>query len=125
MQFLATKPATVIPERSTRTHVGSTTRCLGYRKARVEEATSSAAYTNLSLQKLGYNTVLCNLYRNGYDSVGLHADAEPGDGACIRPVSLGAERLFRLKRKNGSVAFSERLPAVANHGWRHAATLQT
>jgi hypothetical protein len=25
-------------------------------------------------------------------------------------VSLGAERLFRLKRKNGSVAFSKRLP---------------
>jgi len=31
-------------------------------------------------------------------------------GRVFAPVSLGAERLFRLKRKNGSVAFSERLP---------------
>jgi alkylated DNA repair dioxygenase AlkB len=28
----------------------------------------------------------------------------------IASVSLGAERLFRLKRKDGSVAFAERLP---------------
>jgi 2OG-Fe(II) oxygenase superfamily len=26
------------------------------------------------------------------------------------PVSLGAERLFRLKRRDGTVVFSERLP---------------
>jgi alkylated DNA repair dioxygenase AlkB len=29
--------------------------------------------------------------------------------AVIASVSLGAERLFRLRRKDGSVAFSERL----------------
>jgi len=76
----------------------------------VEEATPAAAYANLSLPKLGYNAVLCNLYRNGNDSIGLHADAEPEMGPVIASVSLGAERLFRLKEQNGSVAFAERLP---------------
>jgi alkylated DNA repair dioxygenase AlkB len=79
-------------------------------KARVEEATPVAAYANLSLPRTGYNAVLCNLYRNGNDSVGLHADAEPEMGTLIASVSLGAERLFKLRRKDGSVAFSERLP---------------
>jgi len=79
-------------------------------KTRVEEATPSAAYANMRLPKTGYNAVLCNLYRNGNDSVGLHADAEPEMGPVIASVSLGAERVFRLKRKDGSVAFSERLP---------------
>jgi alkylated DNA repair dioxygenase AlkB len=79
-------------------------------KTQVEEATPEAAYANLGLPKLGYNAVLCNLYRNGNDSVGLHADAEPEMGPVIASVSLGAERLFRLKRLNGSVVFAERLP---------------
>src|SRR5229473_1387378 len=49
-------------------------------------------------------------YRDGNDSVGLHADAEPEMGSVIASVSLGAERLFRLKRKGGIDAFWERLP---------------
>jgi alkylated DNA repair dioxygenase AlkB len=79
-------------------------------KARVEEATPVEAYASLSVPKTGYNAVLCNRYRDGNDSVGLHADAEPEMGPIIASVSLGAERLFRLKRKDGTVAFSERLP---------------
>jgi len=79
-------------------------------KIRVEEATPGLAYSNSSLPRLGYNAVLCNLYRNGNDSVGLHADAEPEMGPVIASVSLGAERLFRLKGQNGAVAFAERLP---------------
>lgn len=79
-------------------------------KARVEEATPDSAYANLGLPRLSYNAVLCNLYRNGNDSVGLHADAEPEMGPVIASVSLGAERLFRLKAQNGTVAFAERLP---------------
>ncbi len=79
-------------------------------KTRVEEATPEAAYSNLGLPRLGYNAVLCNLYRNGNDSVGLHADAEPEMGPVIASVSLGAERLFRFKNQNGTVAFAERLP---------------
>ena len=79
-------------------------------RIRVEEATPTVAYANLSLPKLGYNAVLCNLYRNGNDSVGLHADAEPEMGPVIASVSLGAERLFRLKGQDSAVAFAERLP---------------
>jgi alkylated DNA repair dioxygenase AlkB len=79
-------------------------------KARVEEATPVAAYSNLSVPKTVYNAVLCNLYRNGNDSVGLHADAEPEMGPIVASVSLGMERVFRLKREDGTVAFSERLP---------------
>jgi len=79
-------------------------------KARVEETTPATAYANLSLPRTGYNAVLCNLYLEGNGSVGLHADNEPEMGPVIASVSLGAERLFRLKRKDGSVAFSERLP---------------
>lgn len=79
-------------------------------KARVDQATPEAAYTNLRLPRLGYNAVLCNLYLNGSDSVGLHADAEPEMGPVIASVSLGAERLFRLKDQNRKVVFQERLP---------------
>jgi alkylated DNA repair dioxygenase AlkB len=79
-------------------------------RVRVEEATPVAVYINSGLPKLGYNAVLCNLYRDGNDSVGLHADAEPEMGPVIASISLGAGRLFRLKRENGSIAFSERLP---------------
>jgi len=79
-------------------------------RARVEQATPPAAYANLGLPALGYNAVLCNLYRDGNDSVGVHADAEPEMGAVIASVSLGAERLFRLKRRNGGTEFSEQLP---------------
>jgi alkylated DNA repair dioxygenase AlkB len=78
-------------------------------KTLLEGATPDEVYANLSLPKLGYNAVLCNLYRNGNDSVGLHADAEPEMGPVIASVSLGAERLFRLKGQNGSIGFAERL----------------
>ena len=78
-------------------------------KTRVEDATPAAAYANLGLPRLGYNAVLCNLYRNGNDSVGLHADAEPEMGPVIASVSLGTERLFRLKSLKGSVVLAERL----------------
>lgn len=80
-------------------------------KNRVEEATPVTAYANLCLPKMVYNAVLCNLYRDGNDSVGLHADAEPEMGPVIASLSLGAERLFRLKRKGHSAAvFSQKLP---------------
>lgn len=79
-------------------------------KARVEEATPTSAYSNSNLPRVGYNAVLANLYQNGNDSVGLHADSEPEMGPVIGSVSLGAERLFRLKRNDGGVAFAQRLP---------------
>jgi alkylated DNA repair dioxygenase AlkB len=79
-------------------------------KLRIEEATPDAAYVNSGVPKTGYNAVLCNLYRDGNGSVGLHADNEPEMKPVIASVSLNAERLFRLRRKDGSIAFSERLP---------------
>lgn len=75
-------------------------------KARVEAATPEAAYSNLSLQRCPYNAVLCNLYRDGNESVGPHADNEPEMGPVIASVSLGAERFFRLRRNRGAIAFS-------------------
>lgn len=78
-------------------------------KIRVEETTPAAAYSHLGMAKVGYNAVLCNLYKSGNDSVGLHADAEPEMGPIIASVSLGAERLFRLKAANGVVVLAERL----------------
>jgi alkylated DNA repair dioxygenase AlkB len=79
-------------------------------KLRVDGATPEAAYSNSALVRVGYNAVLCNLYQNEHDSIGLHVDAEPEMGPVIASVSLGAERLFRLKRPNGKVVFAERLP---------------
>lgn len=78
-------------------------------KARVDEATPASAYANLGLPRLPYNAVLCNFYRNGRDSVGWHADAEPEMGPVIASVSLGVERLFRLKAFDGARVFAERL----------------
>ncbi len=45
-------------------------------------------YENLRLPMHGYNAVLCNLYRDGNDSVGLHADDEPEMGPVIASLSI-------------------------------------
>jgi alkylated DNA repair dioxygenase AlkB len=49
----------------------------------------------------GFNSVLCNLYRDGRDSVSWHADDEPamGDAPVIASISLGAVRRFQLRHK--------------------------
>ena len=78
-------------------------------KSRVETATPASVYENVELSLHGYNAVLCNLYRDGNDSVGLHADNEPEMGPVIASVSLGSERLFRLRGKGGSVVYSQAL----------------
>ena len=44
-----------------------------------------------------YNYCLLNRYRSGADSVGLHADDEPGMGEVIGSLSLGATRAFRIR----------------------------
>lgn len=48
-----------------------------------------------------FNSVLVNLYRDGSDSVGWHADDEPELGSCpfIASLSLGEARYFYLKPK--------------------------
>ena len=57
---------------------------------RVEAATGSR-----------FNSVLANLYRDGADTVGWHADDEPelGEEPFIASLSLGAERTFRLRHR--------------------------
>ncbi len=63
-----------------------------------------------------FNSVLCNLYRNGQDSVAWHADDEPelGPNPVIASISLGAERGFHLKPKVASD--SRRHKIVLSHG---------
>lgn len=52
---------------------------------------------------LVFNTVLCNLYRDGRDYMGWHADDEPelGRNPVVASVSLGAQRRFRLRPRAG------------------------
>ena len=77
-----------------------------------------------------FNSVLANLYRDGRDSMGWHADNEPELGAdpTIASLSLGAARLFSLqhrktKRKvnvmleSGSVLI---MRGALQHHWRHS-----
>lgn len=56
-----------------------------------------------SISDQQYNSVLCNLYRDGQDSVAWHADDEPelDPNTPIASISFGATRRFDLKPKNG------------------------
>lgn len=78
-------------------------------KTRVEQHTPAEARDSRGRRQPGYNSVLCNLYRDGNDSVGLHADNEPMMGDVIASISLGTPRLFRLKRNGRRRVFQERL----------------
>lgn len=64
------------------------------------------------LSGTAFNSVLINFYRNGQDSVAWHADdeAELGDTPVIASVSLGAERIFELKRKHQTPGKKYQLP---------------
>jgi alkylated DNA repair dioxygenase AlkB len=52
-----------------------------------------------------FNAVLINVYRNGMDSNGWHADNEKelGKNPIIASVSFGAERKFQLKSRDGAL----------------------
>lgn len=62
-----------------------------------------------------FTTVLLNLYRDGKDSNGWHADNEPelGKNPVIASISLGAERFFHLKHNSHK---NERLKIALEHG---------
>jgi len=49
-----------------------------------------------------FNSVLCNLYRNGNDHVSYHSDDEPifGGDPIIASLSFGETRKFKLRRKD-------------------------
>ena len=53
-----------------------------------------------------FNYCLLNLYRNGQDSMGMHADDEPEMGNVIGSLSLGATRTFRIKHNTSKEVLS-------------------
>ena len=63
-----------------------------------------------------FNSVLVNLYRNGSDSMGLHADNEPelGPTPLIASITLGASRKFVFK--STSKNSKQRFGLTLNHG---------
>jgi len=60
----------------------------------IRDSVSRAAGTN-------FNSVLCNHYRHGQDSMGWHSDDEPelGPDPVIASVSLGQERRFHFRHR--------------------------
>jgi alkylated DNA repair dioxygenase AlkB len=78
-----------------------------------------------------FNAVLLNLYRDGRDGMGWHADDEPelGRNPVIASVSLGAERRFCLRhRRRRDLKVDLPLPhgsllcmsGATQHHWLHA-----
>jgi alkylated DNA repair dioxygenase AlkB len=65
-----------------------------------------------SLTSHTFNGVLANLYRNGADHMGWHADNEPVNGPepIIASVSLGSERRFDFKHQITGELVSTLLP---------------
>ena len=72
-----------------------------------------------------FNSVLANLYRDGRDSMGWHADDEPelGPEPWVASLSLGAERDFALRRK-GETRMAFKWPLAHNELWLMAPGLQ-
>lgn len=76
-----------------------------------------------------FNSVLANLYRDGNDGVGWHADNERelGTNPVIASVSLGATRRFDLKHRDTGELVRVDLPAgsllvmsgQSQHKWVH------
>lgn len=79
---------------------------------------------------VAFNSVLGNLYRDGNDSMGWHADNEPelGPKPVVASLSFGATRLFKLRHnrsretvdatlQNGSLLI---MSGTLQSHWRHA-----
>jgi alkylated DNA repair dioxygenase AlkB len=76
-----------------------------------------------------FNSVLANLYRNGGDSMGWHADKEKelGKDPAIASLSLGDNRLFKMRHnKTGELINIELqhgdlllMSGALQHHWRH------
>uniref|UniRef100_A0A8C7XIM8 Alpha-ketoglutarate-dependent dioxygenase alkB homolog 3 n=1 Tax=Oryzias sinensis TaxID=183150 RepID=A0A8C7XIM8_9TELE len=70
-----------------------------------------------------FNSLLCNLYRDGHDSIGWHSDDEASLGAkpTIASLSLGDTRVFSLRKQpppeeNGDYTYVERIRVPLTHG---------
>lgn len=62
-----------------------------------------------TLTKESYNSVMCNLYRDGKDTVGWHSDNEPifgPEGTAVASLSFGATRNFKLRPLDKSELYS-------------------
>jgi len=77
-----------------------------------------------------FNSVLANLYRDGRDSMGCHADDERelGKNPVIASLSLGEERLFKMHHKKTKQALDIHLAhgdllimgGTCQHHWVHS-----
>jgi alkylated DNA repair dioxygenase AlkB len=114
---------------------GDSGACYRYSGVRLEALPWTPALLEIKLIVEGlagcsFNSVLLNLYRDGADSVGWHADAEPelGRDPTIASVSLGSARLFRLQHKKRRLRVALQLQpgsvlvmrGVTQHHWRHS-----
>ena len=82
-----------------------------------------------AVAKTTWNSLLLNLYRDGRDSIGFHADDEPelGTNPIIGSISLGAERRFILQHAASGEKLEFQLPhgsllvmgGASQHHWRH------
>ena len=81
--------------------------------------------------KVTFNSVLCNLYRNGNDSMGWHQDNEAalGQNPIIASVNFGESRRFLIRRKIDKTVKHEFLlthgsllimAGAMQHHWQHA-----
>ncbi len=77
-----------------------------------------------------FNSVLLNLYRDGDDSMGFHADDEKelGENPTVPSLSLGATRSFVLRHKKSKQKLTYQLThgsllvmaGSLQHFWKHA-----
>src|SRR5262245_35057288 len=77
-----------------------------------------------------FNSLLLNLYRDGRDSIGFHADDEPelGKNPVVASISLGAIRRFVMKHTRTREARSFQLAhgsllvmaGTCQHHWLHS-----
>lgn len=58
--------------------------------------------------QIPFNALLVNLYRDGHDCMGWHSDDEKelGEQPTIASVSLGAERVFKIRHKYKNEQYS-------------------
>jgi alkylated DNA repair dioxygenase AlkB len=82
-------------------------------------------------QAISLNSVLCNYYRNGQDSMGFHADNERelGQNPVIASVNFGETRRFQFRRRDDkNVKYELELThgsllvmaGAMQHHWLHA-----
>lgn len=83
-----------------------------------------------ALLQAQFNSVLANCYRHGQDSMGWHSDDEKelGPNPLIASLSLGQERIFKLRhKKDKNQKLDIRLPhgsllimsGAMQHHWQH------